>query len=587
MYHSTMRQERILFRLVSLSLLGLFVMKHIFLILIQSLSVVFLHSCSQDIIIKDIHTAEKYIQCDPEQALSLLESIDKNSLTTQKSKAEYSLLYSIALDKNFIDTTNIEIAMPAVKYYDKHGPNEKAMKSWFYLGREQENSGDYNNAIVSYTKAKEFAEKTDDTRFKALLASGMSDLYAKTYNDEEHIFYAEEAYNFYKESCDTLNCWIAIGVLAEAYTNTKMWDKADSLYNVFFSYGIIDSYQTPYYKLSYASKLVRQPEPAPGKAIELIEDAINNFNAELSSYDFGVYAYAHTLLGNYSVNDQFFNYCETEEIPDNTYTWKYDIFKELGEYQKALYELEKIFHNQEKMIDSILSQSISRTQRDYFQAKAKLIEQDRNYQKSVKTVVILISLLIIITAILIVYTIRRNLQTAKEKMASIQSESSIYSKELEKRIEEMSKEKIEHREDVIANLNKSYIQNYRAQFKLIDELCAEYWMSERNRDKERIYNKVNKIVNTIYNGSGKNSEFETKINSCLDNVMQKLRIDFPKFKEEDFRLLSYVIAGFEAKTISMIMDQSTSNIYSRKSRMKEKILSANTENVELYRICLK
>lgn len=69
--------------------------------------------------------------------------------------------------------------------------------------------------------------------------------------------------------------------------------------------------------------------------------------------------------------------------------------------------------------------------------------------------------------------------------------------------------------------------------------------------------------------------------------MIKLRTDFPKFKEDDFRLLSYVIAGFEAKTIATLMDVTPGSVYTRKSRMKDKILSASTENVKLYRLCLE
>lgn len=560
-------------------------MKSVSLFFICIALIITLSGCDLDMKAK-LGKAESFMEEQPAQALSLLDEIDKNVLTTGNARAEHALLYSMALDKNYIDTADVNVAMPAVKYYDRHGPAEKAMKAWFYLGREQENGGNYNEAIVSYTRAREFAKESDDARFKALLASAMADLYSKTYNNEEHIAYSAEAYRLYEQSGDTLNCWIATGALAEAYSNAKMWDKADSLFNIFFSCGITDDYRTTYYQLSYASKLMRQPVPEPRKAVELIEGTGSESCIELSIYEYGLYAYAYTLLGDLSMGDEYLAFCEKEGLPEDTYNWKYDIYKERGDYKKALYELETIFHNQENMIDGILSQSISRTQRDYFQTKAELIEHDRNHQKAVKTIFILISLLAIMLSALIVLSIRRKLQFARDRIAAVQSESGLYCMELERKIENISKEELGRREKLIYDLNKSYIRNYRLQFKLIDELCAEYWMSEHSRDRDRIYRKVRKIVSAIYNGSGKDSEFEARINSCLDNVMQKLRTDFPKYKEEDFRLLSYVIAGFEAKTISMIMDLSTSNVYSRKCRMKERILSASTDNTELYRSCL-
>ncbi|MBO5194183.1 MAG: hypothetical protein J6B62_04740 [Bacteroidales bacterium] len=89
-----------------------------------------------------------YISEKPDSALAVLESIDRASIRGQRMKAEYSLLYAMALDKNYIDTTDVSVVMPAVKYFDTHGPEDKAMKAWFYLGREQENGGEYEDAII-------------------------------------------------------------------------------------------------------------------------------------------------------------------------------------------------------------------------------------------------------------------------------------------------------------------------------------------------------------------------------------------------------------------------------------------------------
>ena len=42
---------------------------------------------------------------DPQRALSILDSINFENFKTKKLKAKHALLYSIALDKNFIDMT--------------------------------------------------------------------------------------------------------------------------------------------------------------------------------------------------------------------------------------------------------------------------------------------------------------------------------------------------------------------------------------------------------------------------------------------------------------------------------------------------
>ena len=49
---------------------------------------------------------EAYIEEHPEEALKVLESVNREELTTRKLKAKHALLYSMALDKNYIDVTS-------------------------------------------------------------------------------------------------------------------------------------------------------------------------------------------------------------------------------------------------------------------------------------------------------------------------------------------------------------------------------------------------------------------------------------------------------------------------------------------------
>ena len=92
---------------------------------------------------------------------------------TQRQQAHFSLLYAIALDKNYIDTTDVGVILPAVEYYEHHGSKEDRMKSLFYLGRIQSNAGEYSDAIVSQLKAQSLAYEVGDTYWKAMLASSL------------------------------------------------------------------------------------------------------------------------------------------------------------------------------------------------------------------------------------------------------------------------------------------------------------------------------------------------------------------------------------------------------------------------------
>ncbi len=71
----------------------------------------------------------------PDSSLYILKRIDSDKLSRRKDKAKYALLYSQALDKNYIDKTNDSLILVAVDYYQEHGTDQEKMLAYYYLGR--------------------------------------------------------------------------------------------------------------------------------------------------------------------------------------------------------------------------------------------------------------------------------------------------------------------------------------------------------------------------------------------------------------------------------------------------------------------
>ena len=101
---------------------------------------------------------ESYIQKCPDSALAVLRAIDTTTLNSRRLQAHYALLHAMALDKNWIDTIDENVVMPAVAYYNRHRPLSRRAKPYYYLGRIQYNGGRYDEAILSFTRAGEYAE---------------------------------------------------------------------------------------------------------------------------------------------------------------------------------------------------------------------------------------------------------------------------------------------------------------------------------------------------------------------------------------------------------------------------------------------
>lgn len=100
-----------------------------------------------------LQDVETYIQERPDSALRVLRKVDSLTLNTKSLRARYSLLFAMALDKNYIDTTALSILEPTVAYYERLGSPQDKMLSCYYLGRIYANRKDYPNAVIFYSQA--------------------------------------------------------------------------------------------------------------------------------------------------------------------------------------------------------------------------------------------------------------------------------------------------------------------------------------------------------------------------------------------------------------------------------------------------
>lgn len=135
----------------------------------------------------------------------------------------------------------------------------------------------------------------------------------------------------------------------------------------------------------------------------------------------------------------------------------------------------------------------------------------------------------------------------------------------------------------LSNLRDSYTKLYREQFTSIRSLCTLYLRTRKlDSKKDRIYAEVESILSFINSDDKKWKSFESRINKSLNNVVAKLRQELPGTSDVDVRLFCYSIIKLDAETISTITGLTTSNIYSHKSRLKDKIISANPAHKEEF-----
>lgn len=132
-----------------------------------------------------------------------------------------------------------------------------------------------------------------------------------------------------------------------------------------------------------------------------------------------------------------------------------------------------------------------------------------------------------------------------------------------------------------------FVNLYKKEFKDIGNLCNVF-LTDRSRDKqENVYREVEKIAEKIQGSNSTNSQFERMLDERLDNVMSKIRTDFPDMEEAEYRFISYCIAGFSASFIAVLMPELyVPSIYVKKGRIAKKLTSKDGPNAELYRSLL-
>lgn len=176
-----------------------------------------------------LNEVESSMQAYPDSALSLIRSIDTTKLGRPAWKARYSLLHAMALDKNWIDTTDANVVMPAVEYYGAKRPLTKRAKPYYYLGRIQYNGGNYADAIISFTRANESAKSMKDARFRSLIFQAMADTYGSTYLFKDAIQYSDSSYTYCMMAGDTALAYSSLYRKAQMLNNIKQFAAADSI----------------------------------------------------------------------------------------------------------------------------------------------------------------------------------------------------------------------------------------------------------------------------------------------------------------------------------------------------------------------
>lgn len=536
-------------------------MKRLFALVLTFLPLVSCVSVHVENILNDVET---YISERPDSALAVLDSIDRDMLTTRKVTSHHALLYAMALDKNFIDVSDDSLAMTALEYYEHHGDRKYKARALYYLGLSHYYSQEYDKAIIEFTKAEEVAQK-HDSLYWGMTKVAQADTYGRTFNSTEETECLLLASDILEE-VSSYHYYVSQLRLAQVYIDEKQYLLSEGILKALLSQGV----DTPIYAnalRSYAYLNVVSPFGDCKNAAELYQNHLSEFSGEyMTLRDYWAWSYSLYCQKSYEDSNNLVSQLIQIDTTIVSDYWQYLLAKEDSNYKIALSRLENVLEKNEREVETALKQELSLKQRDYYAMQSKWTLY-KMYNRTIMLFLAIIVALMIIGYLIIFY--RGYIKKQNEEKERYME----YVAEIIRQLEEVKCENSD-------SLKRKYIELYKSKFEVLRSLSDQYLMTENRVDaEEKMYQKVISLVNDIRNDEEHRAKFESMLDNDLDGIMTNFRNELPKLKEIDYAIFSYWIIGFDVTTISRLLDTSLNIIYIRRSRIKQQIRDKAPEHM--------
>lgn len=393
-------------------------MKHYLSVIILAICLISCNSHSKHW--DTLSQVESYIEERPDSALVVLEQINTSELSCKEEKAKHALLYSMALDKNFVDKTDFEVLQPAIDYYEDNGSATDKLRTYYYQGRIFQNKGNDALAMESFVNAIEEGENSNDILTTARTYFAQSKIYYSLYEWDSFIESNKSAANLFQEAGvlnSYANCLIRIingYTLKEDPENALLYiEECKRFLSTISSSRLGDFYS------SYLTYLIKYGEEQ--EIIKIISDYMNAVPA--SKIDWLTIANSYIKIKRYEDALETVSQCSNDiEI---TAGLKYqaiisDIYQHLGRYKESLEAYKKYMAASDSADYAVMRQDTK------FVEERHLLELQTLTERESKKRVLLFATICITLLLGIILWIRTRLKVNRMEKAIAEQEMERY-----------------------------------------------------------------------------------------------------------------------------------------------------------------
>lgn len=360
--------------------------------------------------------AEKLIETQPTDALQLLDSIDAKAITSKENAARHALLLSMALDKNYIDTTSLAVIQPAADYYLQHGTPKQRLRTYYYQGRIYQNRNDEENAMFAFINAAKADLAITDTLTYArtLVAQGV--LFLSRGQVDEFIQNNIQAANLYHKLRRFSQ---EAGSLARAMNGSLMLkDKAlaDSIRSVFGQleqvYPAAQDHLNPY-TVQYATCF---------GTTEDIRNTLDSIPSELSADMTLDVAHAQAMLGDFDSAKAYIDKIDVniDDVSEIRYWFiMSDILYGYGDYRGAFNAVKQCSEITDSIHENIFTKDLEFAKDRHEQEISTLRKLDK--QHTIIWIIFCSAIVLILIVICLIY--RYNIALSRRNLAEAERDN--------------------------------------------------------------------------------------------------------------------------------------------------------------------
>lgn len=558
-------------------------------LLYATLFIVCLTGCCNNNSIKATLTrADTLLEKNADSALTLLSNLNPAEIILPSLKAKYSLLYSIAIDKSYIDLKSDSLINYAVKYYKRKGNNLQKAKAYFYKGRIHYNAANTEDAIRCMMEAETHALKTSDHYLCGLI-----------YNTLGTMHYSQECFT---------------EAISMYYLSGKYFEKAGALHqkaNAFSYVGktydlLNDSCSARHYyemsrniyiKLNNRKGVLRMNsgialliKENSKEAANLLTEGYKTYNGnKIPVNDYPIWATIHLKSGNLKEAREFALHALSRNSPTirikaGLYILLRDIEEKQGNYRQA-YEYNKLYNTYNAMASKEESAHGIQKIKDKYE-KEKLHLAHINLQKESRYTLIIYTLLIILVlgaSIFLIQHQRHKRREIQEKLERELSDSKVYLETIKENLamleDKYSLLKAEsNKYNHLGGISLKAFENRLNQMKNILDVA---YTSESN--PKHFYKKFLEYINAGSRAEDAFGDLQYIVNAKYNGLIDHIKKSFPTLSKADINFFSMLCFGFTPNAIRLIYGHTNlDSVFTKRKKLRDKLDVPASMQIETY-----